>query len=93
MEGHASFSDTGYWSTANNNEGQSYSPLTSWKGTCQADEDGTPYPCKYVVTWHTTCECSLPYKPSLRFCALLSSPFAAYICASRVSELYRVGSS
>jgi hypothetical protein len=47
MEDHPSFADEAYWPSANNWGGQTYSaPPKGWKGTCQADTDGTPFPCK-----------------------------------------------
>lgn len=48
LEDHPSFADEGYWPTANDPRGQYYGPPPKgWRGSCQADADGTPYPCKY----------------------------------------------
>jgi len=48
LEDRPSFVDQGYWPAANNQIGQSYSALKSWRGRCDAATDGTPFGCKYV---------------------------------------------
>lgn len=45
-----SFFDRAYWLSANDLQGQYYSPAPKWwRGTCQPNQDGTSFPCKCVA--------------------------------------------